>query len=308
MRKCWLFIAILLPFLVAAQNSIQGKIGFYEQNMIIGQPIYLELEVKAPNELKVELPEQAPEIKGLEAYKTPIKITPIQENLKTTIYKIRYPYIAFDSVSGEIGTITVNYSDKKTSSVLKIEGGEFLVSRISVDTTDALRAAYGPIAPLEVKNWNLFFVILLVCAAMAIVFGILQWRKRKQALTIPDNIDPRVWALEQINQLEKEIPFAAPKKSWSHLSDVLRLYIEREWRIFAPYLSTGEILNAITNHENLKAQIDNVSEVLNICDEVKFARKNTTEEDQKSALEIAREIINFQQTQIESTEKEVKDE
>ena len=154
MRKCWLFIAILLPFLVAAQNSIQGKIGFYEQNMIIGQPIYLELEVKAPNELKVELPEQAPEIKGLEAYKTPIKITPIQENLKTTIYKIRYPYIAFDSVSGEIGTITVNYSDKKTSSVLKIEGGEFLVSRISVDTTDALRAAYGPIAPLEVKNWN----------------------------------------------------------------------------------------------------------------------------------------------------------
>ena len=88
----------------------------------------------------------------------------------------------------------------------------------------------------------------------------------------------------------------------------MRLYIEREWRIFAPYLSTGEILNAITNHENLKAQIDNVSEVLNICDEVKFARKNTTEEDQKSALEIAREIINFQQTQIESTEKEVKDE
>ena len=61
-------------------------------------------------------------------------------------------------------------------------------------------------------------------------------------------------------------------------------------------------------HENLKPQLNHVSEVLNICDEVKFARKNTTEDEQKSALEIAREIINFQPIQIDSVEKEVKNE
>lgn len=308
MKKCGIYLLMCLPFLVAAQDSIQGKIGFYDQEMIIGQPIYLELEVKARSDIKVQLPEQAPPIKGLESYKIPIKVSPIQEDLKTTIYKIRFPYIAFDSVSGEIGTVLVNYSDKKTSSVLEIEGKNFQVSRIPVDTTDALRAAYGPIAPLEAKNWELFFVILLVCVVLSIVFGIFQWRKRKQALTIPDNIDPRVWALEQIAQLEKEVPYSSSKKSWSHLSDVLRLYMEREWKILAPYLSTGEILGAITHHENLKSQMSHVSEVLNICDEVKFARKNTTEDEQKSTLEIAREIINFQPIQIETVEKEVKNE
>lgn len=308
MKKWSFFLLMCLPFLVSAQDSIQGKIGFYQKNMIIGQPIYLELEVKAPSDIKVQLPEQAPEIKGLESYKTPIKVAPIQEDLKTTIYKFRYPYIAFDSVSGNIGSVSVNYSDKKTSSVLNIEGGDFQVSRIPVDTSDALRAAYGPIAPLEAKNWELFFVILLVCVVLAIIVGIYQWRKRKQALTIPDNIDPRVWALSQIDELLKNIPFASPKKSWSHLSDVLRVYMKREWEISAPYFSTGEILGAMTFQESLKPQLNHVSEVLNICDEVKFARKNTSEEEQKSTLEIARKIINFQPIQIDSVEKEVKNE
>lgn len=305
MRKCWIFLWMCLPFLVTAQDSIQGKIGFYEQEMFLGQPIYLELEVKAAAHLKVQLPEQAPEIKGLESYKTPIMSSPIQEDSKTTIYKIRYPYIAFDSVSGNIGTVLVNYSDKETSSVLKLEGGTFNVLRIAVDTTDTLRAAYGPIQPKEVKNWKLFFAFLLSLAVLAIAFGVLQWKKRKQVLSIPDNIDPRVWALQQLAELENDIPFANSKKSWSHLSDVLRLYMEKEWKILAPYLSSGEILGALTHHENLNTQIEPVSEVLNICDEVKFARKSTTETEERSAINIAREIIQFEPVSDSIIEKEV---
>lgn len=308
MRKYWTFLMILVPFLVSAQDSIQGKIGFYEKEMFLGQTIYLELEVKAASNLEVHLPEQAPEIKGLESNKTPIKNAPIQEDSKTTIYKIRYSYIAFDSVSGNIGTVSVNYSDKKTSSVLKVEGGDFEVLRIPVDATDSLRAAYGPIQPPEEKNWKLFFAFLLSMAVLAIAFGVLQWRKNKQVLSIPDDIDPKVWALQQIEELQKEIPFTSSKKSWSHLSDVLRLYMEREWRVLAPYLSTGEILGAITSREDLNSQIDKVSEVLNLCDEVKFARKSTSEEEQNSALEISREIILFQPIQENLIDKEVKDE
>ena len=64
----------------------------------------------------------------------------------------------------------------------------------------------------------------------------------------------------------------------------------------------------MTKQEKLNSQIDTVSDILNICDEVKFARRSTSEDEQKSALVSANEFVRYEVLPDKLPEKEVKDE
>lgn len=293
MKKICSLILILFPLWMMANDSIQGKATIYGTDLYIGEKLYLEVEVMAPKSVDLQLPEKAPEIKGLEAFGNPGPTEQI-DHVHSNIYKKRYPYIAFDSVAGSTGEIPIPYTEQDKQKTLTIQGVSFQVQRIPIDTTDALRAAYGPMGAVSHTDWNAFIWIAIVALALGGVIAFFQWRKNRKKLSIPLDADPREWALEQLKLLETQIPFTRQKDAWSQLTDIVRLYMERSWEVPAPYFSTGEVLGAIASKEAYSSQVAQVSDVLEISDQIKFARKTSTEEEQKQAIQTAREIIRFQ--------------
>lgn len=292
MKNCLFVILLCIPTFIWANDSIQGKWSVEDKNIYIGQQFYVELEVKAPTTFDISLPESAPQIKGAETIGKVISQNLNESNFK--IYKKRYHFIAFDSLNSTVESVEIPYTVDGKSQSLTVKSTPVSVSRIPVDENDVARASYGPIAPIEKLNWNLFFIIIGILIVAGAVVAFLQWKKSKSQWSIPADADPKEWALQQIEILEKQVPFQSHKSSWIHLTEVLRLYMQRVWDIPAPYFSTGEILVSIAGKEQYQSQLNKVATVLELGDQVKFAREHTTEEQQKSSIQLAKEIIQYQ--------------
>lgn len=293
MRKVILLLFLFLPAILIAQDSIEGRAYFGGNDLVLGQIFFLEIEVSAPKSAQVQLPDLAPNIKGLEVGGAPSTQQFIDNN-KSFIHKRRYPYIAFDSVSGMAGPFDIHYIDYQgKNQVLKIPAIALTVGRIPVDTADALRIAYGPISKGETDLWRAFFFVLALLVLITIIILISKWIKGGKKLSIPDDVDPRVWALQQIETLQQQIPFQDHKMSWVQLVDTLRLYLEKAWKVPAPYFSTGELLGAIAKNQHYSSQLSQVSEVLEIGDQIKFAKRKSTVEEQNEAIRKTKSIILF---------------
>ncbi len=293
MKKSLLFWCWLIPAMLSAQDSIRGSAYIQGDELYLGKVFFLELEVSAPKSVQVFLPDRQPEIAGVEKYGIPSK-TQFTEHESIIIHQKRYPYIAFDSLSGTAGPFEITYTDhQENKKTLILDPIPFKIQRIQADTTDSLRAAYGPINQEERNAMNAFFTILAVLIVLILMVLFIKWRKTKSQLSIPENIDPTEWALGQLETVKAEIPFARHKESWTHLSEILRLFLEKSWGLPAPYFSTGELLEAIAKKNEYSSQLERVSELLSFCDGVKFAKKISTEEEQISALTQARKIILF---------------
>src|SRR5690554_6682158 len=293
MRKFFLLLLFILPTILFAQDSIKGKANFTGDDLVLGQVFYLEIEVIAPKSFQVLLPDLSPSIEGLEAMGIPLKQEKI-EYAQSYIYKKSYPYIAFDSVSGKGGPFEVNYLDAQdVNQILRIPPAYFQVSRVSVDSTDAYRIAYGPISKADTELWSAFFWVLAILVLIIASILIAKWVRGGEKLSIPKDVDPRIWALQQIEKLEQQVPFQDHQASWVRLIDTLRLYLEKAWKVPAPYFSTGELLGAIAKNEQYSSQLTQVAEVLEIGDQIKFAKRSSKEEEQNEAIRKSKSIILF---------------
>ena len=302
-RWGWIFI-FLIPWTLWGQDSVKVIAYFDSPELYIGQKLFLAVEVSLPKTGKVFFPQENPPIKGLESLKS-AEPSRVFEEGTSAIYTKRYAYIAFDSLISSEDSINVSYTlGSKQNVPVLIQIKPFQIKRIFVDTTDALRAAYGPFPPKKNADWKLFIWLAVLAAILAAVFGFIQWRKNKKRLAIPELANPREWALQQLELLEKEVPFKNEKYSWSTISDVLRLYLEKAWNIPAPYFSTGEILFALSGKAAYSSQISNLEEVLKKSDQVKFAKEKSTEKEQREALRLAETIVNFNQEPQNKPEKE----
>ncbi|MCO5231283.1 MAG: LPXTG cell wall anchor domain-containing protein [Chitinophagales bacterium] len=277
-----------------ANENIRGVASFGQNEIFVGQLFYLDIEVKTAKNIKVQLPSIAPDVHGLEKVKeSSINGEEVLNSGDSLIYKTRFAYVAYDSVSGDRAQIAVPYSQNNHFDTLMLYADGFQVQRIAVDTTDALRKAYGPLYTVPSTNWNIYLILALIAFVLVIIGGLYYWKRKKSQLSIPIDKNPRQWAYEQLIDLEGRIPFVKEKKDWALLSDILRLYMERAWSIPAPFFSTGEVLGVIANSQKYSSQLVKISEVLTICDHVKFAKQGTSEDEQKVALQKVRELIGF---------------
>lgn len=292
MKYWWMYLLFFIPFHTIANDSIQGKWSVENKSIYLGQKFYIELEVKAPKSIQFELPNDVPTIKGAESIGQIINEQFTEQN--STIYKKRFHFIAFDSVQTLVNAIEIPYTVDQQQKMLKIESANIQVDRISVDSTDAIRAAYEPIAPVDALNGNIFFLVIGILVIIGALIAFLQWKKSKNKLSIPLDADPKEWALQQLSVLEEKIPFEQHSIAWVHLTEVVRLYMQRVWNIPAPHFSTGEVLLDIAKKTAYTPMLNQVAQLLELADQVKFAKENTTSEQQLNAIQLAKEIIHYQ--------------
>lgn len=136
--------------------------------------------------------------------------------------------------------------------------------------TNALRAIKPPV---EIPNpWLWVWWSLGLLAAAAVAYWL--WRraqKRKAELPPAPVIPPHIQAKKRLQEALTLI--GQPKEFCIAVSDTLRWYLEQRFDFHAPERTTEEFLYELQSSELLtRDQKESLTEFLNRCDLVKFAR------------------------------------
>ena len=202
----------------------------------------------------------------------------------------RWYYIAEYSVGKhEIPPIDIRYRKKGASEwsgvktrALNISIESVLPKKIPAD----IRDVKGPLHYFEI-NWFLVSAILLV---LLFITGVILYvfRKRPAPIKLPHET-----ALEELEAARGNFMRNSDlKEYYSGISDCIRRYIERTFKLKAPEMTTEEFLGSLRESTVLSPdQKDLLKAFLNACDLVKFAKYTPARPEMESVLAAAKKFI-----------------
>lgn len=145
--------------------------------------------------------------------------------------------------------------------------------------------------PLEPPfNWVPLVIVLLSIIALGIILGLLfrWWQKRKtnKELTPEQMMTPYEYAQVQIIEIEKEQLWQAgkTKEYYSRLTDVMRLYMERQMHINAMESTADELIDKMKELRLATELKDKIDKLLHLSALVKYAKETPTVSQNDEAL------------------------
>ncbi len=145
-----------------------------------------------------------------------------------------------------------------------------------------------PVNYLLVSPWMIFVACLLVLTiiGLAIWYGRKLFQKEKPVPT------PHERALAALNEIKKDVERINPYQFSIRVSDILRRYVMEQFDLPMTRQTSVEFLNAIGSAASFgdeeKALL---SDFLNRCDLIKFARYEATPSDSRLLLDEARQFV-----------------
>lgn len=214
-----------------------------------------------------------------------------QQSLTLTSFDSGYwtiPAFSFQAVSGDS---TISPPSLTTDSFL------VKVNTVPVDTTKAFR----PIKKIRSVPFNIlaYWPYLLGGLIVLLVLLYLIFFRKKKVKLIPEKVIPQEppyeQALKNLHSLEKEKLWqqGEVKTYYTRLTDILRLYIERGFRINAMEQTTDELLQKIKPVTKLNQQQDNLRYILQTADLAKFAKLQPLPEEHEASLKKAYELLEW---------------
>jgi LPXTG-motif cell wall-anchored protein len=173
------------------------------------------------------------------------------------------------------------------------------VHTVKVDTTQAIKPIKGPMSiPITFREILPWLLLGLGVAAL-VILGIWYWRKRKKhepIFTIKPRVQllPHEVALTEMEKLRiKKLWQAGRVKEYhSELTNILRKYIEEQYRVPALEQTTVEITESLAGIQGCPANaIDRLSGVLVLADMVKFAKSKPGPLENEKSLTEAVEFV-----------------
>ncbi len=140
-------------------------------------------------------------------------------------------------------------------------------------------------------NWLVLSGVLALFAIVA-AFLMYKFRKKPQPVKLPHES-----ALEELEfARENFMRNSDIKEYYSAISDTIRRYIERSFKLKAPEMTTEEFLNSLRMSATLSLvlkldQKDLLRDFLNSCDLVKFAKYNPAKGEMESIYLAAKKFI-----------------
>jgi Domain of unknown function (DUF4381) len=145
----------------------------------------------------------------------------------------------------------------------------------------------GPLDYFLLRPWMIFCAV----AAVLLLAGLTIWlvkRWRNRPVVVPT---PRQHALDLLARIETEIEKLTPYQFSIRVSDILRRYVTDQYQLPVTRQTSVEFLNALaatsfTGDEQLL-----LTDFLNRCDLIKFARYDATREDSRLLLDEAERFV-----------------
>jgi hypothetical protein len=135
-------------------------------------------------------------------------------------------------------------------------------------------------------------------SALALLCGLAVWlylRKRKNAdqNQLPEPpIDPYREALENIEELQKKHPRLQPKPFVFRLSEILRVYVEKLFKVPAMELTSEEFMREIVSHSFFRNRYEDLlREFMDRGDRVKYSTESMNQEGMNLLLNTALHFV-----------------
>ncbi len=170
------------------------------------------------------------------------------------------------------------------------------VNTIQVDTTGfEARPIKGqvryPVTFKEVLPWIIGAIVLaaLIWSGIGLVRKIL--RKRAQA-KVQD--PPHVVALRELENIRQKNLWQSGKEKefYSNVTETLRKYIERMYGVSALEKTTSEIFQELQQTDVQQARYDELHELFQMADLVKFAKMSPEKEENENAIPVSVRFVN----------------
>ncbi len=294
-------LAMLLPSPAWAWESSQavGVDGVTVKTMVdrdqarIAEPIKMTIKVEAPNDVLVRFPESLKQLGTFD-------VVEMRDDLDIPLASGRQftRHLKLENIhAGQqvIPSVDVAYVDQRAEP--PVTG--FLKTDESVVTiASSLEGPENPIEFRDIKGvvfldinqpksqtWIFWTTGGLLCSlALALVLV-----RNRRSLT------PRQWALKALDDFEQsgDLFRGNPELIYVTLTDIIRQFIQRQFDLSAPRLTTKEFLHELQTDSRLSVDLRNqLSEFLQFADMVKFAGLAPDGDAIKLALGNARKFIN----------------
>lgn len=299
---CLVFIAF--GKVSAQETDVKATIDKYEY--LIGDHIKLDLEAKLPKNWKAVFPALSDTLENFEIVEVSDLDTLIQENSNFLKITQKITLTQFDSGSYQIPQLTFIFDPGKE------ELGEFIpkrtnpipitVNTVEIDTTKGFIDIKSNLEP-EFSIWeykNEIYIALSIIVFIAILFFI--WNKyfknrRSEEVAEEDfdpAIEPHILAIGSLKKLEEKQLWqnGKIKQYYTELTDVLRIYIKRCFKIEATEMTSDEIISSFSYKRINSELIDKLRLIFTTADFVKFAKAKPVANENEEALTLATNFVN----------------
>lgn len=143
-----------------------------------------------------------------------------------------------------------------------------------------------------VDYWWIFLLIILAGVA-----GLVVYLKKKKVITafVPKKkeVPPYDEAINSLMALKEEKLWQAgqDKEYYTRLIDILRSYIDRRFQINAMEMTSSQIIDVLRKNDETKAVNDQLKQILEIADIVKFAKVRPLPDDNEASFQRAMRFV-----------------
>lgn len=145
----------------------------------------------------------------------------------------------------------------------------------------------GPLDYFLLRPWMIFCAV----AGVLLLAGLTIWlikRWRNRPVIVPT---PRQRALDLLARIETEIEKLTPYQFSIRVSDILRRYVTEQYQLPVTRQTSVEFLNALAATSFTGDEQMLLTDFLNRCDLIKFARYDATREDSRLLLDEAERFV-----------------
>jgi len=315
-RFLWVVIFFCLGFrgelrsetLQAEKSLISVESSVDRATITIGDRILYSLKITTDPKIKLE-----PLVLGSNLGAFEVKDYKIYDPERTKDGKVinKSEYVITTYTTGEyvIPPITINYTDPQgEKKQIKSESLFILVKSVGASESDK-EDIRGLKPPIQIRGSYWSYLIILPILVLLGAGGFLYYRHRAKGLAllqIPEELQKPAWevALLELDDLENSdlLKKKQVKKYFTILSDIVRKYMERRYKISALDRTTEEIKGEIKRAKLEQGIAELTYILLCFCDLVKFAKYIPSNEEIEKSLNDAYNIINM--TKLEEIREE----
>jgi len=301
-KKSLVSLVLALGLLPVCAQQISFKASIDSTALLIGQQSMMHLEVSGPATLKYTFPvfQENALVKGIEVLQAgPLDTLEMSNNL----IRIKKDYIitSFDSGLYYIPPVKILAGlDSIESNEMVLKIGTYSVDTAKVKIFDIKGVQKAPFVLSDYFLTLLLFFFIWVLALLIIWFILKKkYGKEKEILTAEQMLPPHIVAIMELDRLksEKIWKIGKNKEYYTNLSDILRKYVQRRFMINALEMTTDEILILFKRDKSTQSVYQNLRQILQLADLVKFAKIQPLENENEMSIMNSYLFVN--QTKIE---------
>lgn len=287
-----LFALLLLSLLVV--HSYAQKTQFTAtvdtNRILIGQQITLTLSGEMAKGTSFKWPILPDTLSGLQLINTG-KLDTIETKDGQWKLQQKLKLTSFDSGYAAIPPLALKVSDQTIRA-------EAIAVAVGMPQVKEDNKYYDIKEPLEPPfDWGFWLMIaagvIILGGIIALIIYFISERKRKKKLTPEQVLSPYEYALKQMRDLEAENLWQAGeiKEYYSRLTDIMRLYMERQMGFNAMESTADEVIDLVSELHLPKELYQKVAELMRLSVMIKYAREKATPEAHDRSLATVKEFL-----------------